>query len=111
MIIIAIIANGLPNRTAYGRKVLNIIRSYKEYLLNVDMEVINEEIVNNRYYFYTIIPYALVLGIGDKWYNKFEKVELVKPSWYIDDAKKFDREKFYEVVREIYSDMFFAYKK
>lgn len=111
MIIIAIIANGLPNRTAYGRKVLNIIRSYKEYLLNVDMEVINDEIVNNRYYFYTIIPYALVLGIGDKWYNKFEKVELVKPSWYIDDAKKFDREKFYEVVREIYSDMFFAYKK
>ena len=111
MIIITFISNELPSRTRYGRKILNTLRSYKDYLLQCDMSIIDEEMINNRYYFYNMIPYVYVLGIVDKWYDRFSNVELTKPTWYLDDNKKFDRELFYDTVREIYSDMYLAMKK
>lgn len=58
-----------------------------------------------------MIPYVYVLGIVDKRYDRFSNVELIKPTWYLDDTKKFDRELFYDTVREIYSDMYLAIKK
>lgn len=111
MIIIAYVSNLLPNRTSYGRKILNTIKSYKNYLLTVSEDRLKEEMINNKNYFYDIIPYALVLGIIDKWYNRFTNIELVKPNWYLSDEKTFDKDKFFSTVKEIYSDMYFSFKR
>ena len=55
-----------------------------------------------------MLPYALVLGISDKWCNKFKEKELKKPSWYI--CEKFNLDDFYSDVKNIYSDIFVSLK-
>lgn len=33
-------------------------------------------------YFYNILPYTYVLGVSDKWIQKFEAIALQAPDWY-----------------------------
>ena len=33
-------------------------------------------------YFYNILPFDYVLGVSDKWVNKFENIAIEPPEWY-----------------------------
>lgn len=44
-------------------------------------------------YFYDILPYTYVLGISDKWIEKFETISLQAPTWY-DSSYIFDISSF-----------------
>ena len=33
-------------------------------------------------YFYNILPFTYVLGVSDKWIEKFESISLQAPDWY-----------------------------
>ncbi len=37
---------------------------------------------DNPKYFYNILPFAYVLGVSDKWVNKFENIAIEPPEWY-----------------------------
>lgn len=105
MTIIALISNSMSNRTMYGRRVYSELISYKEKLLNSSVEkvkFIGEE------YIYKILPFAFVLGISDKWMDKFENEKCNKPEWFISD--KFTINNFYELLKDVYSDSFMALK-
>ena len=105
MTIIALISNSMSNRTMYGRRIYSELMSYKEKLMNCSTEkvqIIGEE------YIYKILPFAFVLGISDKWMDKFDNEKHNKPDWFI--ADKFTIEKFYELLKDIYSDSFMALK-
>lgn len=38
--------------------------------------------MQNPSYFYDILPYTYVLGVSDKWIEKFETIIYQPPSWY-----------------------------
>lgn len=108
MILIFGISYGFGNRTRYGNVMLYKIRAYKEYLINCNDLWIDKALKKNDNCFYDVLPYALVLGISDKWCNKFKEKELKKPSWYI--CEKFNLDDFYSDVKNIYSDIFVSLK-
>lgn len=108
MILISGISYGFGSRTRYGNLMLYKIRAYKEYLINCNDLWIDKALKKNVNCFYDILPYALVLGISDKWCQKFKDKDLNKPSWYMCD--KFNLDDFYNDVKNIYSDIFVSLK-
>jgi hypothetical protein len=108
MVLIVIIVSMMSNRTRYGRYMYKKINGYKKYLLGVTEEDIDKELENNKNLFYDILPYTYVLGISDKWFDKFKFNKMREPAWY--DTSKFDLKVFNKDIKNIYSDLFIALK-
>jgi hypothetical protein len=109
MIVIALIMNAMGNRTVYGNMMYNKINAYKQFLTTVDIKtVITEVRYNNRNLLYDVLPYAIVLGISDKWVDKFAGSNASKPKWYKCNTFKLDT--FYQDVKDVYSDIYIALK-
>lgn len=108
MFIIACIANMMSNRTRYGNRLLNKILAYKNYLINCDDNVLIKELKYNKNCFYDVLPYSFVLGISDKWIERFNDKDLREPEWY--KANKFKLDEFYKDMKNVYSDIYMALK-
>lgn len=108
ILVIACISNTMSNRTVYGNLMLNKIKAYKNYLLSCDKDLIEKELKNNKNCLYDILPYSMVLGISDKWIDKFRDIKIDRPSWYVVD--NFELDEFYLDIMNIYSDIFIALK-
>lgn len=63
-------------------KYYNKLRGFKDYIVNVEEDKINELVLENPNYFYDILPYAYVLGVSNKWSKKFESIIVEPPTWY-----------------------------
>ena len=105
---IGFIAKAMPDRTRFGVKALGSINGYKNNLLTCDIELIKNELNHNKNYFSDILPYSIVLGISDKWFNRFKELNCSKPDWY--DCEEDSFEDFYNTMKEIYSDVYIALK-
>lgn len=109
MVVIALVMHVMGNRTIYGNLMYNKINAYKRFLTNVDNKTIITEVrYNNRNLLYDVLPYAMVLGISDKWVSKFNDSLIPKPKWY--KCTNFKLDSFYQDVKDIYSDIFIALK-
>ena len=95
-------------RTRYGNKMLNKINAYKTYLLTCKNAVIEKELRENKNSIYEVLPYTLVLGVADRWIDKYREKELEKPEWYV--SEEFKLSEFYTDIMNIYSDIFIALK-
>ncbi len=109
MLVISIVSHMLSDRTKYGNKMLNKINAYKNYLVECNNGTVEKELRLNKTCLYEVLPYTLVLGISDRWIDKFRDKKLSKPSWYLIDGK-FELDSFYLDVMNIYSDIFIALK-
>lgn len=107
-LLIACIASTLSDRTRYGNKMLNKINAYKTYLLTCKNAVIEKELRENKNSIYEVLPYTLVLGVADRWIDKYREKELEKPEWYV--SEEFKLSEFYTDIMNIYSDIFIALK-
>lgn len=110
ILIIACISSTMSDRTKYGNRMLNKITAYKKYLTECDEKVIDNGLRLNNNCIYEVLPYTLVLGISDRWIDKFRDKNLEKPVWYI-SSEKFELKDFYLDILNIYSDIFIALKK
>ena len=72
----------MPKRTPYGVKMLGRINSFRDFLMGEDKGKLGELLAMDPQYFYTILPYATVLGVAGVWNKDFEGVQAVAPEWY-----------------------------
>ena len=72
----------LPKRTPYGNEMLGKISGFKNFLETTEKEKLEVMVMQDPLYFYNILPYTYVLGISDRWINKFESINLQEPDWY-----------------------------
>ena len=72
----------IPKRTSYGNELLGKIKGFRNFLEIVEKDKLEAMVMENPNYFYDILPYTYVLGISEKWIEKFEKISLQPPSWY-----------------------------
>lgn len=72
----------MPKRTPYGNEILGRIKGFKNFLETAEKEKLEAMVMENPTYFYDILPYTYVLGISDKWIEKFETIGLQSPDWY-----------------------------
>ena len=79
----------LSKRTTYGNEMLGKILGFKNFLETAEKDQLEAMVMKNPTYFYNILPYTYVLGVSDKWIEKFETISMVAPTWY-DSPNSFD---------------------
>ena len=71
----------MPVKTRKGVEVLGKIRGFEEFLLRAEKDRL--ERMNDRNLFEKYLPYAIALGVSDRWAKAFEGVYQEPPRWYV----------------------------
>jgi len=74
--------------TPHGLEVFSKVLGFKEFLELTDLDklkLLNAPELKPEI-FERFLPYAIALGIEDKWTQKFQKILNAPPSWYQDDT-------------------------
>ena len=99
IIIIALFIKIFSRRTKYGNEMLGRIKGFKQFIENVNEEEIDKLCKLDENYFYNVLPYAYSIECEKKLIQKFEKIELNKPDWYITN-EDYSLQKFNEFLEE-----------
>ncbi|MGX8774596.1 MAG: DUF2207 domain-containing protein [Bacillota bacterium] len=54
----------------------------REFIRTAEVDRIEALVEEDPEYFFSILPYAYVMGLTDKWIRKFENINVVAPEWY-----------------------------
>lgn len=90
----------MPKRTEYGTKILGYIQGFKEFLETAEKDRLEALVEEDPQYFYDILPYAYVLGVSDKWMDKFEDIALEPPNWYHSTHSTFHMASFHQGMKQ-----------
>ncbi|MCD6400279.1 DUF2207 domain-containing protein, partial [candidate division WOR-3 bacterium] len=71
-IILVIFSRGMPKRTPKGIRALRKILGFREFLMRVEQPKLKLMLEENPTLFFDFLPYALALGVVDKWAERFE---------------------------------------
>ena len=72
----------MSKRTAYGNQMLGKLKGFRNFLETAEKDRLESLVMNDPSYFYNILPYTYVLGVSEKWIEKFETIAIQPPSWY-----------------------------
>lgn len=72
-----------PRGDAYKARIMG----FRDFLLHAEKDRIELLVEENPAYFYNVLPYAMVLGVTDKWARKFEGIALSPPDWYRQEGR------------------------
>lgn len=72
----------MRKHTEKGRKLKERVIGFKQFLESAEKERLKYIFDDNPSYFYDVLPYAIVLGVSDKWAKKFESLAIEPPKWY-----------------------------
>ena len=81
-IIVAVFVNLMKRRTEYGDRILEKTLGFREFIRAAEKDKLEMMFESNPSYFYSILPYAMVLGLSDKWSSHFEGMAVEPPRWY-----------------------------
>lgn len=97
-ILVSIAPMFIPLRTDRGNSVIDQIHLFGETLRSANEKNLEEKIKEDKFLFHKLLPYAIVLGVFEKWANACEEYEELSPDWfqfYVDGAiPKFSATKF-----------------
>ena len=71
----------LINRTKAYTERLNEIVGFKNYIQLVEKDKLETLLEEDPEFYYHILPYAQVLGVSDKWEEKFKDITVQPPQW------------------------------
>ncbi|MGB5823102.1 MAG: DUF2207 domain-containing protein [Proteocatella sp.] len=72
-------------KTEAGDRYIGLILGFREFLETAEKDRINMLVEENPQYFYDTLPFAMVMGVTDKWAHNFEDIVTQPPNWYQSD--------------------------
>lgn len=72
----------MPKRTKQCNDWFGELLGLREFIEFAEKERIEMLVNEDPKYFYSVLPYAYVLGVSDTWSKKFESIAVAPPSWY-----------------------------
>lgn len=73
----------MKQRTKKSSQLLGKILGFKEFIRKAELDRIKRLVDQTPDYFYSVLPYAYVFGLTDKWAKKFEELAVQPPNWYV----------------------------
>lgn len=83
--IVLAFSGAMPRRTQKGRRACDDILGFREFVKRVDQDRLERTGGKTADRFEKILPYAVVLGVADRWATVFADIYLQPPSWYHSD--------------------------
>lgn len=71
----------LIGRTKSYNEQLNQIVGFKNFITLAEKDRLEKLLKDDPQIYYHILPYAQVLGVSDKWEEKFENITIAPPEW------------------------------
>ncbi len=81
-LLLTFITPAFRRRTDKGLEWYGRILGLKNFIEKVELEKLKMLVNENPEYFYSVLPYAYVLGLSDKWAKQFESIAVEPPNWY-----------------------------
>jgi len=81
--IIAFFAVNTRKRSEYGKKSVEAVLGYRDFIDKVEIEKLKRMIDDDPEFYYHVLSYAIVLGLEKKWAKKFDGITLEPPQWYM----------------------------
>jgi len=78
--IIVIFARFMPVKTLRGVKALGKVQGFEEFLMRAEKDRL--ERMNDPRLFEKYLPYAIALGVSERWAKAFEGIAQEPPRWY-----------------------------
>jgi uncharacterized membrane protein len=72
----------MPKRGHFGAKKYNELRGFREFIARAEKEKLKDLLAENPAYFDETVSYAIVMGLAEKWSEKFKDIITASPSWY-----------------------------
>jgi len=72
----------MPKKTSEGLKIYKMLEGFKDFIERVDKVRLKMLLKEDPTYFDKTLPYAISLGVADKWAEKFEGLLSQPPDWY-----------------------------
>lgn len=69
------------SRTRSYTDKLNQIVGFKNFILLAEKDRLEKLLEDDPQFYYHVLPYAQVLGVSDKWEEKFKDITVAPPSW------------------------------
>jgi uncharacterized membrane protein YgcG len=79
--IIIILSVTIISRTEDYTQKLNGIVGFRNFILYTEKDRLEAMLEEDPQFYYHILPYAQVLGVTDKWQNKFDSMVVEPPAW------------------------------
>jgi len=73
-------------RTPLGDDYMGRLLGFREFLKVAEKPRIEMLLEDNPAYFFDTLPFALVMGVTDKWADKFKDIEMEPPDWFMTDS-------------------------
>ena len=81
-ILLILIMIFMDKRSEQGTRWLGQILGLKDFILTCEKDRLELLAKDDPYAFFSILPYAYVLGVSDVWVKKFETIAVAAPNWY-----------------------------
>lgn len=82
-VLLALLAVVMKKHTPQGQAWTEKILGLREFIETAELDRINTLVEENPEYFYSVLPFAYVLGLTDKWAKQFESIAVPPPTWYV----------------------------
>ena len=80
--VVALSARAMPAKTATGSRKLRECVGFQRFVKLAERGRIEKMITDDPTIFGRLLPYAMVLGVGDEWASKFAGLMTEPPDWY-----------------------------
>lgn len=81
-LVVNLFARAMPVKTPKGAKLARQCLGFKEFVTRVEKDRIERMASEDPTVFERLLPYAIVLGVGDAWAERFEGLLREPPTWY-----------------------------
>lgn len=82
VVILGVMVNSCNRRTKLGTWYQERLVGFREFIKATELDRIKLLVEENPHYFYHVLPFAMVLGVTDKWVKNFENIMVQPPNWY-----------------------------
>ncbi|MBI1270016.1 DUF2207 domain-containing protein [bacterium] len=81
-ILVSIAPAFIPLRTEKGKKAIDQIHLFAETMRTAKDRNLAEKLQEDRFLFHKLLPYAIILGVFEKWAAACEEYEELWPDWF-----------------------------
>lgn len=82
VVILGIMGNSCNRRTELGTWYEERLVGFREFIKATELDKIKLLVEENPHYFYHVLPFAMVLGVTDRWVKNFDNIMIQPPDWY-----------------------------
>ena len=80
--VLGIMSNLCSRRTEAGMWYEEKLTGFKDFIKAAELDRLKLLVDENPNYFYNVLPFAMVLGVTDKWGKNFDSIMKEPPDWY-----------------------------